>query len=228
MSVRNASLTLRVLARVLDYPDAELRQNMAELQAALVLEDALGTSRRAELDSLMNSILRMNAIDAEAAYVDLFDRGRATSLHLFEHVHGDSRDRGPAMIDLQQTYAQANLEFADGELPDFLPAVLEFASTQPPQQARAFLGEIADIVNALFAALEGRGSHYAAVMGALLDLAGEKAKPVKLPPEPSLDESWEEPEPFDGCSTRGQSRPDQPQPIHFVRDSASLISGAAK
>jgi nitrate reductase delta subunit len=228
MSKRNASITLRVLARLLDYPDAELRRNMPELQAALEQEGALGASRRAELGKLMDAILRMDAIDAEAAYVDLFDRGRATSLHMFEHVHGDSRDRGPAMVDLQQTYAQAGLFFADGELPDFLPAVLEFASTQPPQQARGFLGEIAHIVNALFAALEGRGSHYAAVMGALLDLAGEKAKPVKLPVEPSLDESWEEPEPFDGCSTRGQSKPDQPQPIHFVRDSASLTSGAAK
>ena len=79
----------------------------------------------------------------EAAYVELFDRGRATSLHLFEHVHGDSRDRGPAMIDLQRTYEQAGLVSRRDELPDYLPVMLEFASTQPPREARAFLGEIA-------------------------------------------------------------------------------------
>ena len=72
------------------------------------------------------------------------DRGRATSLHLFEHVHGDSRDRGPAMIDLAQTYEAAGLYLAEGELPDYLPVVLQYASTQPPAQARAFLaGDLA-------------------------------------------------------------------------------------
>ena len=92
-------------------------------------------------------------MQVEADYVELFDRGRATSLHLFEHVHGDSRDRGPAMIDLGQTYEKAGLILAEGELPDYLPAVLEFVSTQPPREARAFLGEMAHILNAIFAAL---------------------------------------------------------------------------
>lgn len=224
----NVNRTLLALARLLDYPDAELRRNMPELHKAFGWESALSASRCTELDALMDTVLEMDAISAEAVYFDLFDRGRRTSLHLFEHVHGDSRERGPAMLDLQQTYAQAGLDLAEGELPDFLPAVLEFASTQPLERARAFLGEIAHIVNALFGALEERGSPYAAVMGALLDLAGEEARPVKLAPEPSLDESWEEPEPFGGCSTRGQSRPEQPQPLNFVRHNASLNSGAAK
>ncbi|MCP2937330.1 nitrate reductase molybdenum cofactor assembly chaperone, partial [Salmonella enterica subsp. enterica serovar Typhimurium] len=84
--------------------------------------------------------------DGEAAYVELFDRGRSTSLHLFEHVHGDSRDRGPAMIDLAQTYEKAGLYLAEGELPDYLPVVLEFVSTQPAREARAFLGEMTHIL----------------------------------------------------------------------------------
>ena len=228
MSTRNASLSLRVLARLLDYPTDDLRSNLSELSAALDEEGALSAGRRAELGRLMDEIRRKDQLDVEASYVDLFDRGRATSLHLFEHVHCDSRERGQAMVDLQQTYAQGGLYFADRELPDYLPAVLEFASTQPPEQARAFLGEIAHIINALFAALEKRRSHYAAAMGALLDLAGEKATPLVLPQEPTLDEAWVEPDPFGGCSIDGQSKPDQPQPIHFVRHSASLTSGAAK
>ena len=110
--------------------------------------------------------------------MQLFDRGRGTSLHLFEHVHGDSRDRGPAMIDLAQTYEKAGLLLAPGELPDYLPAVLEFVSTQPPREAKAFLGEMAHILNAIFGALQKRESAYASVLGALLELAGEKAQPV--------------------------------------------------
>ncbi len=115
----------------------------------------------------MDSLASGDPLDTEAAYVQLFDRGRATSLHLFEHVHGDSRDRGPAMIDLAQTYEQAGLYLAPGELPDYLPVVLEFVSTQPPREARAFLGEMTHIFNALFSALRERQSAYASVIGAL-------------------------------------------------------------
>jgi len=152
--------------------------------------------------------------------VDLFDRGRSTSLHLFEHVHGDSRDRGPAMIDLTKTYEAAGLYLAPGELPDYLPVVLEFASTQPPAQARAFLGEMTHILNAVFSALQQRGSRYASVLGALIELSGETAKAVVVTPDESLDASWEEPEVFGGCSVKGQDKPDQPQPIHFVKPQA--------
>ena len=101
-------------------------------------EVARGTryqSRRIELQALIDALLHADPLQAEAEYVELFDRGRATSLHLFEHVHGDSRDRRPAMIELGQTYAKAGLMLADGELPDYLPAVLEFVSTQPPREA---------------------------------------------------------------------------------------------
>ena len=212
-----ATKSLRVLARLLGYPDAELRSNLTTLREALHGERALPPQRLAELDALMSSIAQSAPLEAEALYVELFDRGRATSLHLFEHVHGDSRDRGPAMIDLAQTYEKAGLYLAEGEMPDFLPVVLEFTSTQPPREAREFLAEMAHIFNAIFAALQQRGSAYACVLGALLELAGEKAQPVKVAAEEPIDAVWEEPVVFDGCSSKGQARPDQPQPIHIVR-----------
>jgi nitrate reductase delta subunit len=212
-----ASRSLRVLARLLGYPDAELRGKLAELREALHDERALPLQRLAELDALIDSLALAATLDAEAAYVELFDRGRATSLHLFEHVHGDSRDRGPAMIDLAQTYEKAGLFLAEGEMPDFLPVVLEFTSTQPPREAREFLAEMAHIFNAIFSALQQRGSAYACVLGALLELAGEKAQPVQVAAEEPIDAVWKEPVVFDGCSSKGQARPDQPQPIHIVR-----------
>ncbi|MDP2255336.1 MAG: nitrate reductase molybdenum cofactor assembly chaperone [Polaromonas sp.] len=212
-----ASKSLRVLARLLGYPDAELRGNLAELRQALHGERALPPQRLAELDALIDSLAHPEPLDTEAAYVELFDRGRATSLHLFEHVHGDSRDRGPAMIDLAQTYEKAGMYLAEGEMPDFLPVVLEFTSTQPPREAREFLAEMAHIFNAIFSALQQRGSAYACVLGALLELAGEKAQPVQVAAEEPIDAAWEEPLVFDGCSSKGQARPDQPQPIHIVR-----------
>ena len=209
--------SLRVLAALLGYPDARMRGHLPEMRELLRDERAISPSRLSELDALMDTLRRTDALELESDYVALFDRGRATSLHLFEHVHGDSRDRGPAMIDLGQTYEKAGLVLAEGELPDYLPAVLEFVSTQPPREARAFLGEMAHIFNAIFGALVQRESAYASVLGALLELAGEKAQPVAPPPEESLDESWAEPVVFDGCSTKGQAKPGQPQPVHIVR-----------
>ena len=216
--------TLRVLAALLSYPDAAKRRHLAEMGAILRREQALPPDRLDELDMLLVKLLRADPLDAEAEYVQLFDRGRGTSLHLFEHVHGDSRDRGPAMIDLGKTYEAAGLLLAPGELPDYLPAVLEFVSTQPPREAKAFLSEMAHILSAIFGALQKRESAYASVLGALLELAGEKAQPVTPAAEEPLDEAWAEPPVFDGCSSKGQARPDQPQPIRIVRND-NLIEG---
>ena len=217
-------LTLRVLAHLLSYPDTSLRDHLAEMTAALQRERALSADRLEELSALMQHLRGARAMDVEAHYVETFDRGRGTALHLFEHVHGDSRDRGPAMIDLLQTYEQAGLYLAPGELPDHLTVVLEYASTQPPTQARAFLRELTHILQAIFSALLRRESPYASVLAAVLELAGEKAQAVKIPDEPGLDESWEEPAAFGGCSTQGQASPGQPQPIQIVRAAARQAS----
>ncbi len=228
---KSISLSLRALSRLLGYPDAELRLHLPDLKAALHSENAVGQTRLAELDALIDALSAADGLDVEAAYVELFDRGRSTALHLFEHVHGDSRERGPALIDLAQTYESAGLYLAPDELPDYLPAVLEFVSTQPPCEARAFLGETAHILNALFTALQQRRSAYASAIGALLELAGEQARAVNIAPDEALDDTWMEPQVFDGCSSGGQRRPKHPnsqqdsdadpQPIHIVRKDAA-------
>lgn len=220
----NASISLRVLARLLSYPDTALRGYLPDMRQALHSDNTVPAARLAELDALMANLERGDALENEAEYVQIFDRGRSTSLHLFEHVHGDSRDRGPAMIDLAQTYEKAGLFLAAGEMPDYLPVVLEFVSTQPPKEARAFLGEMAHIFNAIFSALQQRQSAYASVLGALLELSGETAHAVKVVAEEPLDAAWEEPAVFDGCSSKGQSKPGQTQPIHFVKNDAARAS----
>jgi nitrate reductase delta subunit len=176
--------SLRALAWLLRYPDAELRAALPALIAALRAEDALPAGRLDELDLLATRLATQPALRVEADYVDLFDRSRQTALHLF-------------------------------------------ASTQPPAAARAFLGETAHIVRAIFSALIKRNSGYASVLAAVLDLAGEKAEPVVLIDEPPLDESWEEPAAFGGCSSAGQSKPGQPQPIQIVRPATAQPQRAA-
>ncbi|MBK7356891.1 MAG: nitrate reductase molybdenum cofactor assembly chaperone [Propionivibrio sp.] len=221
MTLPDVSLSLRALARLLSYPDAALRSQLPEVRDALTSDKRVPADRLTELCALINTLERGDALENEAEYLQIFDRGRATSLHLFEHVHGDSRDRGPAMIDLAQTYEKAGLFLAPGELPDYLPVVLEFVSTQPPREARDFLSEMAHLFNAIFNALQQRKSAYASALGALLELSGEKAHAVKITPDEALDVAWEEPVVFDGCSVKGQGKTAQEQPIHFVRNETS-------
>ena len=217
--------SLRALARMLTYPDAALRELVPDLQKVLLSESALSPDRLRGLSMLLGAMVDQDIIDTEQGYVDLFDRGRATSLHLFEHVHGDSRDRGPAMIDLVKTYEQGGMlldpDKVAGELPDYLPVVLEFVSTLPAAQMRDFIGEIAHILNAIHTALIKRRSLYAHVLAAVLEIGQQPVETVAVPEDEDMDASWAEPEAFAGCSSKGQQSPDQPQPIQIVRRSAS-------
>jgi len=213
--------SLRALSALLGYPDAELRKHLPELLEAIDQEAVIPASRREELRALATDLTRMDSMDVEARYVETFDRGRATSLHMFEHVHGDSRERGPAMIDLMQTYEKAGLYMAPDELPDHLCVVLQFASTQPPKLATEFLGEMAHILTAVFSALVQRGSPYAAPVAAVLELCGQRVQAVSIVADEAMDDVWQEPVAFDGCSTKGQAKPGEAQPIHFVRKTAA-------
>lgn len=225
--MKNNRYTLRALARLLAYPDAQLRSELSALADAIDQEAAVPAARRAELRTLALELQRSAPLDTEARYVETFDRGRATSLHLFEHVHGDSRDRGPAMIDLAQTYEKAGLFLGPDELPDHLCVVLEFASTQPAVLAKSFLGEMAHILTAIFSALLQRDSPYAAVLAAVLELSGHTAQAVTIAVDEAMDDSWAEPEAFGGCSTRGQAKPGEAQPIHIVRNTTAAPRVAA-
>src|SRR6185437_8539200 len=142
---------------------------------------------------------------AEERYVDLFDRGRALSLHLFEHLHGDSRDRGEAMVELKQIYERAGFELSARELPDFLPVVLEYLSCRDITEAREMLADCAQILRTIGRALVARRSRYAAILQALIVIAGEspidaaKVPPIKERVE-TLDRDWAEEPAFSGVA----------------------------
>lgn len=224
--MKDNKYSLRALALLLAYPDAKLRASLPQLIEAIDAEASIPAARRLEIKALAAELVRMDPMEVEARYVETFDRGRATSLHLFEHVHGDSRDRGPAMVDLAKTYDKAGLRMGPDELPDHLCVVMEFASTQPPKLAAEFLGEMEHILTAIFSALLKRESPYATLLAAVLELAGQKVQAVPVVADEAMDEAWVEPMAFDGCSTKGQAKPGATQPIHFVRK-ASAAPGVA-
>jgi nitrate reductase delta subunit len=188
--------TLKALGALLTYPSAELVAALPDLHAAIVDEAVVDKARRARLKALLRWMAEQDLLDLEEAYVELFDRGRATSLHLFEHVHGESRDRGQAMVDLKGMYRRAGLTLSPHELPDYLPAVLEYLSLRPAAEVKDMLGDCAHILRSLGAQLVKRDSPYAAVIDAVLAVAGEaglrKGHADDAREEKSLDEEWAE------------------------------------
>jgi nitrate reductase molybdenum cofactor assembly chaperone NarJ/NarW len=197
--------TYKVLSALLSYPTAELQDAARELVRALGSEQMLPARHRAAIVALIEEIAAADLLEAQSRYVDLFDRTRSLSLHLFEHVHGESRDRGQAMVSLLERYRQAGLDVAAHELPDYVPLFLEFLSTLDRAEARASLAEPVHILAALGERLRRRGSAYAAVLealavlseitpskDALADLRKEKIEdPGDLT---ALDKAWEEAE----------------------------------
>ena len=117
-------ISLKVISHLLDYPTQELWDNRGELIDALQEADELPVTQVAKLMAFIHALTQQELLDAQANYSELFDRGRARSLLLFEHVHGESRDRGQAIVDLLNQYQQAGITLSSRELPDYLPTYL--------------------------------------------------------------------------------------------------------
>jgi nitrate reductase delta subunit len=195
--------TLKALSALLTYPTAELQAAAGEISEVLDGDKFIPSRIRADLHTLMTELATGDLYDLQERYVLLFDRTRSLSLHLFEHVHGESRDRGQAMIDLKAQYEQANLAMSAAELPDFLPMFLEFLSTRPFKEACETLGQPAHIFAALAERLRKRQSPYEAVFRALVALSAAKPKDEEVSallqlPDPdatdlaALDAAWED------------------------------------
>ncbi len=228
--------TLKALSLTLSYPTEELQDAMPEIGAVLSSDPRLPMATRLALQQLTIDLARGDLFDVQESYVMLFDRSRTLSLNLFEHVHGESRDRGGAMVSLIETYRAAGFEPATTELPDHLPVLLEFLSTRPSLEAQETLADAAHIFEALATRLARRTSGYDAAFAALSQLAGARAdieavagmlaQPDDDPTDlTALDAVWEEtevtfgPDPNAGCpQVRDMlATMDRPAPIPLNR-----------
>ena len=197
-------LTLRALSALLAYPDEALVAAVPEIRAHAAAAPRVRKAARRLLSRLADYLEGTDLMSLQERYVAQFDTGRATSLHLFEHVHGDSRDRGQAMVDLREKYRAAGLELAAHELPDFLPALLEYLSLRERGEVLEMLRDCAHILRAVGERLRDHDSPYQAVFAALLDVAGEPgfaAARAVLAEEKPIDDEWAEEPAFGGCPT---------------------------
>lgn len=149
-----------IMARLLDYPDEVLMQHLDELIAIAREDDGISGEELAVLEQHVAWMQQHDLIHMQQAYVDTFDMTPEHDLHLTHHLFGESRERGPAMVDIAEHYKTAGMEVSNGELPDFLPLILEYVSTLDEFQARFFLNDAAKVLTILADNLEKVDSPY--------------------------------------------------------------------
>lgn len=164
---------LKLVGVLLDYPQDELWRHADELLAAAA-DPALKGARREQLVAFTRGLLAQDPLAAQDQWLSTFDRGRSMSLLLFEHIHGESRDRGQAMVDLIEAYRKNGFELSAKELPDYLPLLLEFLDQRPQSEARDWLHHVSHIVGLLAARAHERKSPYAVLFEILVEFADGK------------------------------------------------------
>ncbi|MBV1871742.1 MAG: nitrate reductase molybdenum cofactor assembly chaperone [Gammaproteobacteria bacterium] len=237
---------LKVLSLMMSYPTAELQTYNSELEEIINSSQDLSPSDRIKLLTLLHAIRDQDLMDLQEDYDSLFERGRSTSMLLFEHVHGESRDRGQAMVDLMALYENAGYEVTVRELPDHLPLYLEFFSTRPAEEAKEGIQDIEHIVGILGERLKQRESHYHHCFDVLLSVSGASLDAQQLEEQVSkeerddtleaMDKVWEDemvtftttdPSSSSGCATTNAPQMTKPavpvSPVHWV-DAASSAS----
>ncbi|RWM28559.1 MAG: nitrate reductase molybdenum cofactor assembly chaperone [Mesorhizobium sp.] len=189
--------TFKALSALLSYPTEELCAAVPEIAVAIAAEGLVSDEAGKQMQPLLADLATLDLYDLQERYVELFDKTRRHSLHLFEHIHGESRDRGQAMVDLVEHYRRGGLDVTANELPDFIPLFLEFLSARPFEEARGLLNETAHIFSLLEERLAKRNAGYAAVFTAIASIVSEPvvvdAAEIDEPDDlAAIDAAWEE------------------------------------
>ncbi|MPY25057.1 nitrate reductase molybdenum cofactor assembly chaperone [Shewanella sp. YLB-07] len=197
-------LILKVVSRLLDYPTEALFGAADEMISVVEQSDELSAQSRAALVEFIRQLTARELYDAQESYDLLFDRGRALSLLLFEHVHGESRDRGQAMVDLMNVYKSNGFEVDSSQLPDYIPLYLEYLSEKLPVYIQEWLGDICHILTMLSERLIERKCHYNVLLDSLIEVSGVEvdraeivdtvSKEVRDDTVEAIDKEWEDKE----------------------------------
>ena len=183
--------TFKVLSLLLCYPESEWLAALPELESALAAESGLNGDAEKRLAPLFDLLRQSTLIELQENYVATFDRNPSHSLHLFEHIHGESRDRGSAMIDLLEEYWKHDFDASATELPDYVPLFLEFLSLLPAEEARELLGDAVHVLATIGRKLDANGSPYATALQVLEALSPVAAQELAEPPVHDMDEAME-------------------------------------
>lgn len=174
------SQTFKVFSELLSYPSEDMQKAADEMKEVIASEKLLSPKHLKEVEKFIDHIAQTDIYDLQEHYVDMFDRTRELSLHLFEHIHGESKSRGQALVSLGQLYEQYDIVSYTNELPDYLPLFLEFLSVVPEDKAQNTLVEPLAIFKVLTERLKEKKSSYAVVLDALTEVAQNHAKNLSV------------------------------------------------
>jgi len=183
--------TFKVISLLLCYPESDWLAALPELQDALAAEAGFNGDASARLAPLFTQLSGTELIALQENYVATFDRNPSHSLHLFEHIHGESRDRGSAMINLLEEYWKHDFDASSSELPDYVPLFLEFLSLLPAGEALELLGDAVHVLATIGRKLDANGSPYATAFQLLEALSPVAAQELAEPPVRDMDEAME-------------------------------------
>jgi nitrate reductase delta subunit len=183
--------TFKVISLLLCYPESDWLPALPELEEALASEADFNGDARTRIAPLFAQLRESELIALQENYVATFDRNPSHSLHLFEHIHGESRDRGSAMIDLLNEYWKHDFDASASELPDYVPLFLEFLSLLPTEEALALLGDAVHVLATIGRKLDANGSPYATAFQLLEALSPVEAQELAEPPVRDMDEAME-------------------------------------
>lgn len=216
----------QILSALLLYPEPALLETLPELEAELAKTPLLHAPLRPLLDALTAGDL----IALQERYVTTFDRNPSHSLHLFEHIHGESRDRGQAMVDLMEEYKKHGLQMTGDDLPDFVPLFLEFLSQlDDEQEATRLLSDAIHVLAHIGRKLAANNSPYSCVFDVLQQLSPVVAEELTEPPVRNMDEALETFGPgVDGVEPLLQTHIGGAQPINFYPKGTTGRASAAR
>jgi len=183
--------TYQALALLLTYPEQAWIDHLDEAEALLIQEASINAEAAPRLQALFSLLREETLIELQQNYVATFDQNPSHSLHLFEHIHGESRDRGQAMVDLIEEYRKHDLEIDASELPDYVPLFLEYLSILPNEDAATLLGEAINVLALIGRKLQANGSAYHTVFDVLQSLSPVEAVALPEPPVRDMDEAME-------------------------------------
>lgn len=206
--------SFKLLSALLCYPEPELVAALPVLRKALATslifqhatagatDEPAGVPKAAAptgngvtleqtLAPLLDYLSSAPLIRLQENYVATFDRSTSHSLHLFEHIHGESRDRGQAMVDLLEEYRKHGFELSTTELPDYVPLFLEFLAQLPEDQVQALLGDAIHVLAMIGNKLSSAQSPYACVFEVLRNRCTTEPQAFTEPPVRDMDEALE-------------------------------------
>lgn len=163
--------TYKILSLLLSYPSEELQAFLPEALRELSAEGLLAEEHLAGVRDFADHWGSHDLIEWQAEYVQLFDSGRAASLYIFEHLKGDSKDRGQAMVDLAEHYRSRGMQLSAPELPDYLPVFLEFLSSLPAAEAAETLAGAVNVISLIHSRLNEKKNIYRHLPGAVISLS---------------------------------------------------------